>query len=211
MAHRLGLHSNRTMKINFLEDINPKLPKGSFLTVEPNKTNLVVGRNGSGKTITFSSLVTHLVKQTKQKDHNWMVEPRADIQKKFSFEGFESVNQVVHYTAKIRQSHWVDLDMALSHPYGHMVLNSSEGQSSLGELSRAAKHKDNPDCLFIFDELDGCFDHKTKSIFFDRILPRLKGTKIVCTHDSWFPRGQTVFDFTDGTWKEFSTYIKENE
>jgi ABC-type dipeptide/oligopeptide/nickel transport system ATPase component len=112
------------MKINFLEDINPKLPKGGNLTIEPNKTNLVVGRNGSGKTITFSSLVTHLVKhQTKQKDHNWMVEPRADIQKKFSFEGFESVNQVVHYTAKIRQSHWVDLDMALSHPYGHMVLN----------------------------------------------------------------------------------------
>jgi ABC-type multidrug transport system ATPase subunit len=50
MAHWLDFYCNRTMKINFLEDINPKLPKGGNLTIEPNKTNLVVGRNGSGKT-----------------------------------------------------------------------------------------------------------------------------------------------------------------
>ena len=200
------------MKIIFKSKLpnNERILPGSCLELEPNKVNYIVGLNGTGKTITFSSMV-HWLEKTQlktKKSQNWMTEPPSHLTSCFQFEGFEQVTSVFHNTAKSRQSHWVDLDMALDSASGVGSLWSSEGQTNKNEFVKSLDHKDDPNVLYVFDEIDNCFDIKMKYMFF-KIITKLRGTVVVCSHDSFFLEGHRVFDFTTGTYKRFCDYYAE--
>ena len=86
------------MKIKFEKGIKA-IPEGFEFPIIPNSVNYIVGLNGSGKTVTFSSLVAFLNKRLKKKG-NWMTPPPDHMMKGFSFEGFDDITDVWHYTAK---------------------------------------------------------------------------------------------------------------
>lgn len=178
------------------------------LELIPNTVNFIVGLNGSGKTVMTSSLNEFLAKKLKKKS-NWMTNPPEHI-KGFDFEEFDNIKDVWHYTAKTRQSHWLDLDITLQSVMGHAALWASEGMSCQAEIVAAFKKKEEKDTLFIFDEIDGNLDIRAKFLFFDAVLPALKGTSIVMSHDPYFLMGCEVFDFTDKTKKTFLEYREEN-
>lgn len=190
-----------------------KLPKGTTINVLPNSVNRFVGLNGSGKTICFSALADFLVKRLKL-EGNWMTPPPKFLSNQFKFEGFSIIKHIIHFTAKSRQSQFIDLDIAFTSAAGANALNLSEGMNCQAELAKLLSDAiSNPEkdkkTLYIFDEIDGPLDPRAKSIFFDQLLPKLKGTVVVCTHDCFFLGKKDVFDFTDGSVKSAVQYFTE--
>lgn len=201
------------MKIKIVKDFKA-LKSGAEIAIEPNKINYFVGLNGSGKTVTFGALYKHIQdifqKNKIVKKKNWMVNPPQHLQEHFDFEGFESIKDIVFITAKTRQSQWVDLDLCFDTALGVGSLHASEGMTNQAEIVKLMDKKDEVDTLFMFDEIDGPLDYRAKSIYFDRVLPRLKGTVIVCSHDALFFTGKDVYDFTTASRKNIVDYVKEN-
>ena len=202
------------MKIKVVKDfsngVRTKLNAGLEIEITPNTANYFVGLNGSGKTITMSTLASFLSKQTKN-TLNWMISPPEHIMECFNFEGFEEVKDVYIVTAKSRQSQWVDLDIALKTPMGPFVLHASEGMANQAELVNIWDRRNEKDTVFIFDEIDGTLDVKSKSLFFNKMIPSIKGTVIVMSHDVFFLLNQDkVFDFTDKKYKSALKYSIEN-
>ena len=68
---------------------------------------------------------------------------------------------------------------------------------------------DDPNALFLFDELDTHLDYKMKYFFFTRFLSRLRGMVIVTSHDPYFLLEKPVFDLTDYKSKLGSEYYRE--
>ena len=193
------------MKMLFKEDFNKVLVANTEIPIQPNEVNYFVGLNGSGKTVTLSCLAHFLFNQTKNTG-NWMTEPPKFLQK-LEFIGFQDVQKVYHYTAKSRQSMFVDMDMVLSSVLSIGTLWASEGMHAQAEVVSTLKDKDNPNAFFIFDEIDGVLDARAKHIFFDQVLKVLKGTVVVATHETFYmAKKERVFDFTSGTFKTFSSY-----
>jgi len=195
------------MKIKFEKGLK-NIPEGFELPIIPNAITYVVGLNGSGKTVTFSTLVNFLNKKLKKKG-NWMTPPPDYMMKGFSFEGFDDITDVWHYTAKTRQSMWVDLDLTMESAAGIGSLHSSEGINCQAEIVAMAKKKNEEKTLFIFDEIDGNLDVRAKHIFFDHVLPTIKGTSIVMSHDPWFLIDKQVFDFSSGTYMLYQEYMRK--
>lgn len=197
------------MIIRLKEKLNDKVLAGTEIEIKPNTVNWFVGHNGCGKTITFSSLAHHIGKPLHGKRLNWMSRPREHLLAKFQFVGFESVEKVFLSTSKVRQSQWVDAEMAIDSPMSVACLNASEGMMHQSELASLLPTKDDPNILYIFDEIDGSFDVRIKKAFFDRIIYSLAGTVIICTHDCFFPIGQMVYDMTTGKRMKFEEYFRQ--
>jgi len=183
------------------------------IEIIPNTVNYFVGLNGCGKSVITSSLAEHIFDKfdrTKKKAqrYNWMTRPPDYLLENFDFEGFDSITDITFYTAKHRQSQFVDLDQTFDHPSSIGCLRSSEGMNNQSELINAFKQRNDVNRLFIFDEIDGTLDIKAKSLFFDRLLPSLKGTVIVCSHETFFLRGKEVFDLSSNKKMELVEYFK---
>lgn len=192
------------MQIIIKDQISASLKKDTKISIVANQVNYFVGLNGSGKSVTFSALAAFISEKLKIKN-NWMTAPPERFLNKFDYKGFEIVGNLYHFTAKSRQSQWVDLDMALSSASSFWALHASEGMNNQSELMKLVedfnKKKVVTNMLYIFDEIDGSLDFRAKHIFFDLILKKLRGTIIVCSHDRWFLNDEKVFDFSDGQTK----------
>lgn len=189
------------MKIIFKEKLF-SIDKGKEINIYPNEVNFWVGSNGSGKTLASSVLLTHLMKQESLRDSNyWMATLANEKEKGTEILGFECINKVILSSSKLRSSQFVDLNITLSLGVGR--LNASEGENCREDLIEALKEKDNPNALFIFDEMDGHFDLPTKRLFFERIGKILKGTIILISHDVWYSASQERLFYFD-EWKEMS-------
>ena len=182
------------MKINVTAPVGT-LVTGDSIVIKPNSVNYWVGLNGSGKTMAMSGLAHHVYSLLKQKG-NWNTRPLPKFENCFTHEGFDSVTSVTHFTAKARQSQWLDIEMSMESAAGINALWQSEGQNAQSELTRAIRdHLNDPHHLFLFDEIDGTFDARAKYIFFNGFLAKMAGTAVVCTHDCLFPVGSDVFYF----------------
>lgn len=185
------------------------------IEIIPNKVNYFVGLNGCGKSVITSSLADHIYskfdknKQKKQR-YNWMTRPPDYLLENFAFEGFEFITDITFYTAKHRQSQFVDLDQTFDHPNSVGCLRSSEGMNNQAELVEAYKQKDEPNRLFIFDEIDGTLDIRAKSLFFDHLLPKLAGTSIICSHETLYLGGKMVHDLTTNKKMKLVDYFTMN-
>ena len=178
----------------------------------PNTVNYFVGLNGTGKTVTTSALEYHIREKLKKRG-NWATVPATHLLEPYTFEGFDEIADVWHYTSKTRQSHWVDLDMVFESASSISTLHSSEGMVCQSEIVRVFNKRDEENTLFIFDEIDGNLDIRAKQIFFNKVLPQLKGTSIVMSHDMFFffiNNDVRVFDFTTKTYKTYDEYYLEN-
>lgn len=194
------------MKINFSKKYY-SMPEGLSIEIEPNAVNFWVGENGSGKSVTASALMTLIQKKLGERKSNWMATELREINA-VTIEGFEGVSSFSFSSSKIRQSQFVDLDVVFDLPNGFGRLNASEGENNLADLVDYLKYKDDPNHLYILDEIDGHFSAKHKMIFFDRFLNAIKGTAIVITHDIYYTVGQEkVFDFDTKTVKNGTQYI----
>lgn len=199
------------MKILFNKPFRIFTEKDS-IEIIPNTVNYFVGLNGCGKSVITSSLAEHVFdsfskKKKEEQRYNWMTRPPDYIMENFRFEGFESITDISFYTAKHRQSQYVDLNMTFDHPANIGCLKISEGMNNQSEIVNAFKDKDNINKLYIFDEIDGTLDVRAKHLFFDRLLPQLKGTVIVCTHDTFFVRKQEVIDLSTNTKMSMTDYF----
>ena len=200
--------------ISIKADVSKSLKAGTKIPIAPNAANYFVGLNGTGKSVTFSTLAAKVQNSLKVKG-NWMTPPPSYLMDKIEISGFDGIKDVYHFTAKSRQSQWIDLDMAFSSASGIGSLKSSEGVNNQAELvSVFEKAKKDPaldeSTLYIFDEIDGCLDVRAKSIFFDRLIPALKGTVIICSHDCLFLKARSLFDFTDCKVKTTQKFLMEN-
>lgn len=202
------------MKIKFNKDF--KIFKtGDEIAIRPNEVNYLVGLNGCGKSVITSSLADHIYKsftatKKKQQRHNWMTCPPDYIRENFSFEGFESITDITFYTAKHRQSQFVDLDQTFDHPSSIACLRISEGMNNQSELVEAFKCRSDKNRLFIFDEIDGTLDIRAKCLFFDRLLPSLSGTAIVCSHETLLIREKDVYDLSSNKQMKMVDYFTKH-
>lgn len=172
------------------------------------KVNFWVGANGTGKSSLCQLLLARLFKERPELDkpHYWNG-VSGDIDSEcVTIEGMGEIEEVFLYSDKLSQVRWVDLDACFSLPGGLGLLRASEGQTSQSFFAESVKNRDRKNVLFIFDEIDGHLDYKTKRLFFNRFLPTIRGTTIVISHDSLFLIGSQVFDFGDWSWKEAAEY-----
>jgi ATPase subunit of ABC transporter with duplicated ATPase domains len=197
----------RQMKLIFKKDFYC-LKKGLSIEIEPNKVNFWVGSNGSGKSTATSILMTLLQKQFKmEKKETWMATNVQCRDGGAKLEGFENTSDFSFSSEKVRQAQWVSIDtFDLMEGVGR--LRASEGENILADFTRFVKHKDDPNHVYLFDEMDGHLDVRYKGLFFDRFLPNIKGTVVVVTHDIYYTVGQErVFNFDTKTFTTGTEYI----
>lgn len=190
------------MNISILKDYRG-LKKDTQFLIEPNKTNFWVGANGTGKTTLFSVLLPFLPKS----ESEWNA--RSIEKNVISISGFQNIKKVYLSSPKMRQAQMIDLDVCFSQGVGRLW--QSEGQNSISDLIHAATGKEETDSIFMFDEIDGHLDYQFKVMFFLHVLPKIKGTKIVISHDARFLASEKVFDFTDLSFKTGSRYYLEQQ
>lgn len=175
--------------------------------------NFVFGPNGSGKSTLISILLASIQSQNKKlvPEELWNAYDATIIPRTgksiLEVTGTENISQLRVSSAKLRQSQFVDLGVTMA--MGISRLQASEGENSLHDIHSCLKLVDDPNALFLFDELDTHLDYKMKYFFFTRFLSRLRGTIIVTSHDSFFLMDQPVFDLTDYKTKLGREYYRE--
>lgn len=195
------------MQIKLLNNFRG-LKEGQNITIKPNALNRWMGFNGSGKSTAASMLLTHFNKiDNAVPAEVWnglLIDTTA-----YEITGGSKITKVSYYSDRIRQSQSVDIGIAIATGLGR--LQSSEGQNAQQDVHDAFKHRNDKHRLFIFDEVDGRLDQRHKIIFYDYILPKLKGTVIIISHDLLFNTKHEILDFSDFKVKTVTQYAKEAE
>jgi ATPase subunit of ABC transporter with duplicated ATPase domains len=188
------------MNIKILKAHRALLP-GKIVPVHLNKVNYWVGANGCGKT----SLIGELLNEFPRAEHYWNA---ASIEKGvITIEDKPKFDKILLSSPKLRQVQMADLNVVMD--MGIERLHASDGQNNVADMMNSFREKDNPNILHIFDELDSHLDYKNKCIFFTALLPQIKGTVILTSHDSLFLTTCDVFDFTDYTQKKGLDYYSQ--
>ena len=125
----------------------------------------------------------------------------------FSATGFEQVSSFYLHSSKMRQAQFIDLSSTIAQGLGRIW--ASEGEDCIMTLNKCIPALEDPNALFLFDEVDGHLDYYHKTLFFEYILPRIKGTALVVTHDPYFLADLSVLDLTDSTHKTGIKYYDE--
>ena len=182
------------MKIKFLKNYRNFL-KDEVYVIPHNKVSYWVGLNGTGKT-TLTSVILSLIKDKNSKIVPENLYLSLPVENNIAeIEDFEQFTGVSFISPKNRATQMIDMDALLSMGVGRLW--ASEGQDSQANLVSLVKHINDPNHLFILDEIDGHLDYKSKLIFFTGFLKKVKGTVIVISHDTLFLRSEQVFDFDD--------------
>lgn len=184
------------------------LKKGLEIPIHVGKINTWVGCNGTGKSSVTELLYTSLQKeQPKLKKQCYWKQTTVD-KDLAHLEDCPKFSSVYIGSDKLRQVQWIDMDALLD--LGIERLKASEGQNCTQDMLQGFS-KSTEDTLTIFDETDGHLDYFYKVIFFNNVLPRIKGTVILISHDPVFLADMNVFDFTDFTEKMGKQYYIEME
>jgi ABC-type transport system involved in cytochrome bd biosynthesis fused ATPase/permease subunit len=192
------------MKLTLKKDY--RCLKPGTLIINPS-VNYWVGSNGTGKSSMVQLLLGHLYVNKKLGNKNdWNSRyDNSDLDALIKAEG-DSFDELIQFSDKQRQSHFIDLDSTMS--YGIEALWMSEGQNAYNVLARAKQHINNSKALLIFDELDSHLDYAGKWVYFNRLLPAIRGTAIVISHDPLFLHGCRVLDFGDMQMKNGEEYYQ---
>jgi len=195
------------MNLKILKDYHG-LKKGQSIPIHIGKINTWVGSNGTGKSTATQLLYSALEKvQPKLKKKHYWNNTTVD-NSIASLEDVVTFSTVNISSDKLRQAQHIDMDCLIGVGLGRIW--ASEGQNSIRDMLDVFKNCTD-DSLTIFDETDGHLDYFNKVLFFNQLLPRIKGTVISISHDSTFLANQKVFDFGDFTEKMGSEYYTEME
>ena len=183
---------------------------GQVIPIHIGKLNTWVGSNGTGKSNATELLYTALEKvqpKLKKKCYWRNTTIHTDIA---SLEDYPTFSHVNISSDKLRQAQFIDIDATLD--LGIHRLKASEGQNSVQDMLEFFSNS-TPETLTIFDETEGHLDYFHKVLFFNNVLPRVKGTVILISHDPTFLSNLSVFDFTDFTEKTGKDYyiLMENK
>lgn len=173
------------------------LKAGSVIPITYGEVNYWMGGNGTGKStatqLLYSLLVERFPKLERQEYWNAALSDNSTtISAECEFPPI--ISSIFISSDKLRQSQ--SIDIGVSSKLGIGRLGASEGMNSSADLQEMFE-KANSLSLNILDETDGHLDTYSKHIFFDYLLPRLKGTTILVSHDAFHLSTKSVFDFTD--------------